>query len=144
MTLGTYPTPIERLEALSRPGCGLWVKRDDLTSALYGGNKVRKLERLLADAKEKGAERILTVGAVGSHHVLATAVYGKRAGLAVEAVLVPQPRTDHVVDDLRADLAQGMKAIPASSYAHAAVRIAARRSVAPRLRSSRRSASAKL
>jgi 1-aminocyclopropane-1-carboxylate deaminase/D-cysteine desulfhydrase-like pyridoxal-dependent ACC family enzyme len=126
VALGNYPTPVERLEALSRPGCDLWVKRDDLTSALYGGNKVRKLERLLADARDRGAERIVTVGAVGSHHVLATAVYGRRAGFAVEAVLVPQPRTDHVVEDLRADLAQGMKAIPARSYAHAAARVAAR------------------
>src|SRR5215472_6673366 len=98
--LGSYPTPLEPLEALSRPGCSLWIKRDDLTNPLYGGNKVRKLERLLADAKQRGAQRILTVGAVGSHHVLATAVFGRRAGFEVEAVLVPQPRTAHAVDDL--------------------------------------------
>src|SRR5258708_3043157 len=104
MTIGVYPTPVERLEKL-----GLWVKRDDLTNPLYGGNKVRKLERLIPYAIEHGKNRIITVGAVGSHHVLATAVHASRAGLAVEAALVPQPRTDHVVENLRADLGQGAK-----------------------------------
>jgi D-cysteine desulfhydrase len=124
---GTYPTPVEPLVALSRPGAALWVKRDDMTSKVYGGNKVRKLERLLADAKAKGALRIVTVGAVGSHHVLATAVFAREVGLGVDAVLLPQPRTAHVVDDLRADLALGLGALPASSYPHAAWRIAAER-----------------
>lgn len=123
MPFGTYPTPVEPLESLSRPGCALWVKRDDLTSPLYGGNKVRKLERLLDDARARGAERVVTVGAVGSHHVLATTVFARQVGLGVDAVLVPQPRTSHVVDDLRADLAQGLHALPASSYLHAAWRI---------------------
>ena len=123
--LGTYPTPVEPLASLSRPGSALWVKRDDLTSPTYGGNKVRKLERLLARAKERGASRVLTVGAVGSHLVLATAVFGKRLGLAVDAVLLPQPRTLHVVDDVRADLALGLRALPARSYAHATLRVAA-------------------
>ncbi len=124
--LGTYPTKVEPLEALSRPGCALWVKRDDRTSSVYGGNKVRKLERLLADAKARGARRIVTVGAAGSHHVLATAVFGRREGFEVDAVLVPQPRTGHALDDLRADLALGVHVLPASSYAHAALRVAAR------------------
>jgi 1-aminocyclopropane-1-carboxylate deaminase/D-cysteine desulfhydrase-like pyridoxal-dependent ACC family enzyme len=123
---GTYPTPVEPLPRLSGPGCALWVKRDDLTSPIYGGNKVRKLERLLPEAQRKGVGRVLTVGAVGSHHVLATAVFARQVGLAVEAVLAPQPRTDHVVDDLRADLALGVTVLPAYSYAHAALRVAAR------------------
>jgi 1-aminocyclopropane-1-carboxylate deaminase/D-cysteine desulfhydrase-like pyridoxal-dependent ACC family enzyme len=124
VAFGTYPTPVQPLPSLSRPGCALWVKRDDVTSPLYGGNKVRKLERLLLDAKARGAERIVTVGAVGSHHVLATTVFARQVGLPVDAVLVPQPRTLHVVQDLRADLAQGLRALPASSYAHAALLIA--------------------
>ena len=52
--LGHYPTPVERVEGLSvrSPYASeLWIKRDDLTNDVYGGNKVRKLEWLLADAR---------------------------------------------------------------------------------------------
>jgi 1-aminocyclopropane-1-carboxylate deaminase/D-cysteine desulfhydrase-like pyridoxal-dependent ACC family enzyme len=124
LRLGTYPTPLQPLTALSTPSSSLWVKRDDLTNPTYGGNKVRKLEKLLADAKHRGAERIVTVGAVGSHHVLATGVFARAMGMKVQAVIVPQPGTEHVLENLRADLAQGVELLPASSYAHAALRIA--------------------
>jgi 1-aminocyclopropane-1-carboxylate deaminase/D-cysteine desulfhydrase-like pyridoxal-dependent ACC family enzyme len=93
------------------------VKRDDLTSAEYGGNKVRKLERILDRARARGTRRIVTVGAAGSHHVLATTYFGRKAGLEVEAVLVPQPRTPHVVEVLRASLAAGLRPVPVSSWA---------------------------
>ena len=74
--LGTFPTPVEYLTELD-----LWVKRDDRSGALYGGNKVRKLEFLLADAVGRGAHRIVTLSAFGSHHLLATTLYGRGAGL---------------------------------------------------------------
>jgi 1-aminocyclopropane-1-carboxylate deaminase/D-cysteine desulfhydrase-like pyridoxal-dependent ACC family enzyme len=124
IALGSYPTPVEELAPLSRGSAALWVKRDDLTSPLYGGNKVRKLEYLLADAKARGARRVVTVGAVGSHHVLATTLFGARDGLEVDAVLLPQPRTDHVVEVLRAGLANGMRPSPAGGYASMAWQIA--------------------
>ena len=54
----------------------LWVKRDDRSSELYGGNKVRKLELLLGAARDAGKSRVVTLGAVGSHQVVATAIYG--------------------------------------------------------------------
>jgi 1-aminocyclopropane-1-carboxylate deaminase/D-cysteine desulfhydrase-like pyridoxal-dependent ACC family enzyme len=111
---------------LSRPNLSLWVKRDDLTSALYGGNKVRKLERLLDAARARQAQRIVTVGAAGSHHVLATALFAKEQGIELDAVLVPQQKTSHVVENLRADLRAGVRVIPASSYAHAALCILGR------------------
>ncbi len=104
---GTYPTPVERLDTLSTSHTTLWVKRDDLTHPVYGGNKVRKLEKILAAARARGKRRLVTIGAAGSHHVLACAVHGARAGFAVEAVLIPQRRTEHVVENLRADLACG-------------------------------------
>jgi 1-aminocyclopropane-1-carboxylate deaminase/D-cysteine desulfhydrase-like pyridoxal-dependent ACC family enzyme len=112
-------TPLERLPGLSRPGTDLWVKRDDLTDPTYGGNKVRKLVHLLADARARGAHRLVTLGAAGSHHVLATTVFGKRAGFDVAAVLVPQPRTLHVVDNVRADIAQGLDMRASSAIAWA-------------------------
>lgn len=118
---GTYPTPVERIAKLSTNSTSFWVKRDDLTHPVYGGNKVRKLEHLLADAKERGKKRILTIGAAGSHHVLATTIFGKGEGFDVEAVLVPQRRTAHVETNLRADLAQGLVARPSRTWVGAAI-----------------------
>lgn len=111
---------------MSRGRCALWVKRDDLTAPLYGGNKVRKLEYILADARARSATRLVTIGAVGSHHVLATTLYGTRAGFAVEAGLVPQPRTDHAAEVVRAGIARGMRALPAGGYVGVASRVAPR------------------
>lgn len=85
------PTPVEQVADR------LWVQRDDLTDRRYGGNKVRKLEHLLAIASRRGG-RVLTAGAIGSHHVVATAVHAARLGLEVEAVRFPQPMTDHVAE----------------------------------------------
>ena len=102
--LGRYPTPVQRLVL---PAGALWVKRDDLTAEPYGGNKVRKLEFLIADALGSGAGRLVTAGALGSHHALATAVYGRAAGLPVTLVLFPQPVTPHVRRVLLTDVALG-------------------------------------
>jgi D-cysteine desulfhydrase len=126
LPLGEFPTPVERLETLSTPHCDLWVKRDDLTHGVYGGNKVRKLERILASAQARGATRLVTVGAIGSHHVLATTYFGRRAGFEVEAVLVPQPRTEHAALVIGASLALGLRAFPVRSWALAPFAIAAR------------------
>src|SRR5215471_7640867 len=91
LRFGNYPTALEALTGLSTATTALWIKRDDLTNPTYGGNKIRKLEKLLADAKRRGAERIVTVGAIGSHHVLATGIFARSLGMKVEAVVVPQP-----------------------------------------------------
>jgi D-cysteine desulfhydrase len=123
LSFGTYPTPLQELTQASRGACALWVKRDDATGELYGGNKVRKLEYILAEARVRGAKRLVTIGAVGSHHVLATALYGRQEGFSVEAALVPQPRTEHAVEVVRAGLGQGLEAMPASGYAGVAFRV---------------------
>lgn len=115
--LGAYPTPVERIERLSTAGATLWVKRDDLSSAIYGGNKVRKLELLLGAARAAGRSKILTIGAVGSHQVVATAIYGKMHGFQVEAILVPQPATPHARLNLSVALAQGLVATVAPAWA---------------------------
>ncbi len=102
------PTAITLAEHVSRAvGREVFVKHENATHPRYGGNKVRKLEYLLADARARGATDLITVGAAGSHHVLATTVHGAAAGFHVEAVLSPQPRTEHVIENLRADLSQG-------------------------------------
>ncbi|NIP83285.1 MAG: pyridoxal-phosphate dependent enzyme, partial [Gemmatimonadetes bacterium] len=96
VSLGDWPTPVTRVEDPPEAFRGeLWVKRDDRSSRRYGGNKVRKLEYLLADARERGAGRLITTGVVGSHHCLATAVHGRRVGLPTTLVVFPQPPTPH-------------------------------------------------
>lgn len=112
------PTPLELLPKLSGvAGAEVWCKRDDLSGLPYGGNKVRKLEFLIAQAEAEGADTILTTGAAGSHHVLATALYAGRRGFDVHAVVMPQARNPHVEENLRADLAAGAILHPLSGYA---------------------------
>jgi 1-aminocyclopropane-1-carboxylate deaminase/D-cysteine desulfhydrase-like pyridoxal-dependent ACC family enzyme len=96
--LGSWPTPLTRLEAPYGWSGELWLKGDDLSSPLYGGNKVRKLEYLLADARAAGAGRLITTGVVGSHHCLATSVHGRRLGLPTSLVVFPQPMTPHAAE----------------------------------------------
>ncbi len=112
------PTPVAHLVGASaETGAGIWVKRDDLSHELYGGNKVRKLEYLLADARAQGADTLVTAGATGSHHVLATSLFGTRAGFDVSAVMVRQPVTPHVVENLRCDLGAGASLHPVPTWA---------------------------
>lgn len=116
MPLGRFPTPVARLESLVPPAVELWVKRDDQSGAVYGGNKVRKLEFLLGEARARGARRLVTLGAIGSHHVLATAIYGRLAGFSVDAVVFPQPLTAHVREQLLADVAAGARLHPTRGW----------------------------
>ena len=115
LPLGSCPTPVEHLPELSKElQSSVWVKRDDRSGHAYGGNKVRKLELLLAEAVARGKRTVITLGAYGSHHGLATAIYARQLGLACELVLHPQPLTDHVLDDLLADHALGARLIRVS------------------------------
>ncbi|MGD2072468.1 MAG: pyridoxal-phosphate dependent enzyme [Candidatus Thorarchaeota archaeon] len=101
-SIGTLPTPVEKMEKLeeSLSYDDVWIKRDDISGAKYGGNKVRKLEFVLADALEKGKNQIMTFGGLGSNHALATAIYAKELGLGSILVLVDQPLTEHVQEQL--------------------------------------------
>jgi D-cysteine desulfhydrase len=113
LRLADLPTPVQRL---SRLGAAvgheaLYIKRDDLTSGLYGGNKPRKLEFLLADALRRGARTLVTMGALGSNHLLATAIHGRAAGMRTVGVVFPQPLTEHVQRNLWADRAVGVELV---------------------------------
>jgi D-cysteine desulfhydrase family pyridoxal phosphate-dependent enzyme len=91
--LAHLPTPLEPLERLSDELGGraeLWVKRDDCTGLALGGNKVRKLEYIVAGALERKADTLVTVGAAQSNHVRLTAAAAARAGLRCTAVLFAQ------------------------------------------------------
>ncbi len=112
------PTAVEEAPALAA-ALGLrgplWIKRDDRSGALYGGNKIRKLRFLLGQARAAGKSHLITAGAIGSHHSLATTLYGRAAGFEVEAALFPQPATDHVRGNLAANLAAGLRPHPIRS-----------------------------
>lgn len=92
------PTPVQQHKIADRSVC---VKRDDLTHSAYGGNKVRKLEFILPEAQRRGAKRIVTIGATGTHHGLATAVFCKQLGLECELHLFDQPITKAVQDNIQ-------------------------------------------
>ncbi|HEX5909376.1 MAG TPA: pyridoxal-phosphate dependent enzyme [Thermoleophilaceae bacterium] len=98
VSLGTTPTPVRRLEALEPAGTELWIKDDGaFGDGGWGGNKVRKLEWILPEARRRGARTILTVGGLGTNWGLATALYGRDHGVATALLLVDQPVDDHVV-----------------------------------------------
>ncbi len=102
-------TEVQPLRVLSEEASTeLWVKRDDRTSTvLYGGNKVRKLEFIIGQAKHAGCDTLVTAGAYGSHHVLATTLFGRKWGFDVHTVMTPQPWTPHVERNLRCGLGAG-------------------------------------
>ncbi|NWL77490.1 D-cysteine desulfhydrase [Pseudomonas taiwanensis] len=82
------PTPLEKLAHLSQKlGRDVYVKRDDLTPFALGGNKVRKLEFLAAEALAQGADTLVTAGAIQSNHVRQTAALAARLGLGCVALL---------------------------------------------------------
>lgn len=87
--LGHLPTPLEPMDRLSAElgGPRLWVKRDDCTGLSSGGNKTRKLEYLIADAQEKGADTIITQGATQSNHARQTAAAAAKVGMACHILL---------------------------------------------------------
>jgi D-cysteine desulfhydrase len=118
------PTPVEEIDD------GLYVQRDNATDSHYGGNKVRKLEFVLPIALRKGGP-VLTAGAIGSHHVYATAVHAARLGLEVEAVRYPQPATAHVeaVDTALRELPNVRHTMVPHRYAMPGVLIARRAAI---------------
>ena len=110
--LAQTPTPVSHhgltLECGERT---VIVKHDEHSGVLYGGNKVRKLDYILARAQKLGATRVVTFGAVGSHHALATALYAKRLGMAPTCFLGHQPNVAHVYETLAAHVANGTELI---------------------------------
>ena len=96
LSLARLPTPIQRLTRTPLPGgAQLWLWRDDLSGGLTSGNKVRKLEFLLAEARAQGATRLVTCGGPQSNHARATIFLARRLGLDV-TVVVREPAPERV------------------------------------------------
>jgi 1-aminocyclopropane-1-carboxylate deaminase/D-cysteine desulfhydrase-like pyridoxal-dependent ACC family enzyme len=104
VSLGRFPTPVEKLEQVGNAiGLNhLYIKRDDLSGDIYGGNKVRKLEFLLGDALRRNAKEVVTFGFAGSNHALATAFYANQLGLGSTSLLLPQVNAHYVRRNLLA------------------------------------------
>lgn len=117
------PTPVERVTA---PGCfcrdDIWIKRDDLVSPLYGGNKVRRFEYLFADAEAKGRRTLVTVGGLASTQVTATILFGKALGFEVAAIFFDQPITEFLRRAVALDAAAQPVLVYGGSYAGTAWR----------------------
>src|SRR5213594_2353870 len=100
------PTPLESLPRLSKVlgGPNLMVKRDDQTGLAFGGNKTRKLEFLVAEAREQGAETVITGGAIQSNHCRQTAAAAARFGFDCTLVLTGEmpkhPSANILLDQL--------------------------------------------
>src|SRR5436309_16022916 len=83
------PTPLEPLAGLTRRlgGPEIWIKRDDCTGLGLGGNKVRKLEFLTAEARSQGMDTLVTIGAAQSNHIRLTAAAARATGFESVSVL---------------------------------------------------------
>lgn len=105
VSLGILPTPMYRLPNISRTlGKNIYIKRDDMTGVALGGNKVRKLEFLIADAIEQGCDYMLTTGGAQSNHAMLTAACCSRLGIGCMLVLqkrgVWQKLGNQILNDL--------------------------------------------
>lgn len=125
MSVVLPPTPVQLARHVSEAlGREVYVKRDDQTHPVYGGNKVRKLAMLLAEARARGATDLVLVGAAGSNHVLATTVHGRALGFAVTAFVVPRPHSPEAEQSLRAAAALGCQLVPTRNEWAAVPRVA--------------------
>jgi D-cysteine desulfhydrase len=104
--LAQLPTPLIKLHRLCAEldGADLWLKRDDLTGLEISGNKVRKLEYVVADAVDHGCDTLITEGTCQSNHCRATAAVCARLGLRSMLLLRPEPpgppQGNHLLDTL--------------------------------------------
>ncbi len=114
--IAEVPTPVDPLESFrAESGAeSIHVKRDDLTSPVYGGNKVRKLSLLLGAARARGARSVITFGGAGSNHALATALFAAPLGMRCRSILGPQHNAHSVRRNLLAALNAGAILCPSA------------------------------
>lgn len=138
--LAQLPTPLVRLERLSAQhgGAQIWIKRDDLTGLELSGNKVRKLEYVVGEARAQGCDALVTEGAWQSNHCRATAAVGTRLGMSTHLLLRELPDTqvqgNYLLDRL---LGANIESFPPAEYAAQRDRIIADRLEALRRRGAR-------
>lgn len=113
ISFADLPTPVSTTRLDMPEGSRtISIKHDNVSSALYGGNKIRKLEYILQRARERNARRVATFGAVGSNHALATAIIGKQCGFDCTCFLVPQKATPNIPRTLNMHHRIGTELVP--------------------------------
>jgi D-cysteine desulfhydrase len=124
MPLVHGPTPVEPCSAIASflGRDDVWMKRDDLASPLYGGNKIRRFEHVMADAARRGARELITVGGLASTQVTATILFGKALGFDVSAVLFEQPVTSFARRSMLIQASAGGRLVHGGGYAETALR----------------------
>lgn len=122
--LAHVPTPVERVTSIADylGSRDVWMKRDDLISPLYGGNKVRRYEFVLADAIASGREHLVTAGGLASTQVTATALFAKALSLTLTAILFDQPMTRFAKEAVLADADSGCELLYGGGYLRTAAR----------------------
>ena len=110
--LAILPTPIRSVK-VRREGQSknIYVKCDDATASLYGGNKVRKLEYALAPALDKRCEQVVTFGTAGSNHALATALFAHKLGMDCTCFLAHQAATPYAAQTINRHIQNGTRII---------------------------------
>lgn len=114
--IARLPTPVQLIPATGLALGRLSIKRDDLTSPAYGGNKVRKLDFFLGQALAQGRRAVITFGAYGSNHALATAVHARAVGLDPYAILTPQGPTAYARATILAHAGLGTGLVPIEGW----------------------------
>jgi D-cysteine desulfhydrase family pyridoxal phosphate-dependent enzyme len=115
------PTPIQKLKNISsKYDAQIYCMRDDLTGFAFGGNKTRKLDFLIADAKSKGFDTLIGVGANQSNFCRMTAAAGKVAGMGVHLIL-SGPKPEKPTANLMLDYMFGAKVYHTNAYENSAV-----------------------
>lgn len=116
LPIGDWPTPISQAKNFAEAHgiAALYLKREDRSHAQCGGNKVRGLEFLLAEAQRRGVGTLVTVGPVGSHHLFRTAWHARKLGIHTVALALKQPPADYVRRNVLTGLAVGTTYVPAN------------------------------
>ncbi len=119
LALAQLPTPLQPLDRISERlgGPRIWIKRDDLTGSVLSGNKVRKLEFTLAQARAEDCDTVITCGGLQSNHCRATALLCAQLGLHCHLILRGEP--DGIADgNLLLDRLAGasIETYPAAEY----------------------------
>jgi D-cysteine desulfhydrase len=117
------PSPVFRLKRLSASlgRDDVWLKNDGVFGTIYGGNKPRKLQFVLADALRRRAKRVLTTGTIGTNHGLATALYAKGIGLDAGLLLTYERPSPEIISNLLRMAATGAAIHYTRSYPLTAV-----------------------
>lgn len=128
VALTSGPTPVERCTSIATylGRDDVWMKRDDAIHPVFGGNKIRRFEHILADVQRKGTREIITVGGLASTQVTATILLGKTLGLDVTSVLFDQPVTSFARQTMLIQASSGGQLIYGGTYARTAALTLAR------------------